>query len=92
MQIFEHLSVIDGLVVLLYLVLTALLGVTFRRQSTATEFLLASRGMGWLPVGLSVMATFFSTNSFLMVPAESCSYNLLIGMFLVGVLPCFQVH
>ena len=70
MQILEHLTVIDSLVVLAYLVLTVVLGLAFRRQSGAAEFLLANRGMGWLPVGLSVMATLFSANSFLMIPGR----------------------
>ena len=42
--------------------------------------------MGWLPVGLSVMATLFSANSFLMIPGEVNRYNLLLAMALVGTL------
>ncbi len=84
-QILEHLSAVDGIVVVAYLALTALLGLVFHRQSSATEFLLANRGMGWLPVGLSVMATLFSANSFLMIPGETNRNNLLIGMGLVGI-------
>jgi Na+/proline symporter len=85
MQILEHLSWIDGAVVLGYIAVTALLGLAFHRQSSSTEFLLANRGMGWLPVGLSVMATLFSANSFLMVPGETFRYNLLFGVGLVGI-------
>lgn len=69
-----------------YLGLVALIGLAFRRQSTSTEFLLADRGMGWLPVGLSVMATLFSANSFLMVPGETFRHNLLLGASLIGIL------
>lgn len=86
MQILEHLSWIDGAVVLAYLALTALLGFVFSKQSSATEFLLANRGMGWLPVGLSVMATLFSANSFLMVPGETYRFNMLFGVGLIGIL------
>ncbi len=86
MQILEHLSWIDGAVVLAYLLLTAILGFVFAKQSSATEFLLANRGMGWLPVGLSVMATLFSANSFLMVPGETYRFNMLFGVGLVGIL------
>ncbi len=86
MQVLEHLSWIDGCVVLGYLCLTALLGVAFYRQSSSTEFLLANRGMGWLPVGLSVMATLFSANSFLMIPGETFRYNMLFFACLLGVI------
>ncbi len=86
MHILEHLSWVDGAVVLSYLALTAILGFAFSRQSSATEFLLANRGMGWLPVGLSVMATLFSANSFLMVPGETFRFNMLFGVGLVGIL------
>ena len=85
-QVLEHLSWVDGAVVLGYIAITAMLGLAFHRQSSSTEFLLANRGMGWLPVGLSVMATLFSANSFLMVPGETFRYNLLWGVGLVGVL------
>ncbi len=86
MQILEHLSLIDGLVILGYMALTAFLGLAFRRQSSSTEFLLANRGMGWLPVGLSVMATLFSANSFLMIPGETFRYNLFFVGILVGII------
>lgn len=84
MQVLEHLSWLDGAVVLVYLCSTALLGLAFHRQGSTTEFLLANRGMGWLPVGLSVMATLFSANAFLMVPGEAFRHNLLLGGVLVG--------
>ncbi len=86
MHILEHLSWIDGTVILGYMGVTAFLGLAFRRQSSSTEFFLANRGMGWLPVGLSVMATLFSANSFLMVPGETFRYNLLFVGVLVGIL------
>ncbi len=85
MQVLEHLSWIDGSVVIGYLAVTALLGLAFSRQSSSTEFLLANRGMGWLPVGLSVMATLFSANSFLMIPGETFRYNLVFSAGLIGV-------
>ncbi len=85
-QVLEHLSWIDGTVVLGYLAITALLGLAFHRQSSSAEFLLANRGMGWLPVGLSVMATLFSANSFLMIPGETFRYNLLFVGCLLGII------
>src|SRR5512145_1903945 len=86
MQILEHLSWIDGTVVIGYLAVTAVLGLAFARQSSSTEFLLANRGMGWLPVGLSVMATLFSANSFLMIPGETFRFNMMICACMIGLL------
>lgn len=86
MQILEHLSWIDGSIVIAYLLVTAVLGFAFSRQASATEFLLANRGMGWLPVGLSVMATLFSANSFLMIPGETFRFNMLFLISLIGIL------
>src|SRR3989304_1058178 len=84
MQILEHLSWIDGAVVFGYLAVTSLLGLAFHKQSSSTEFLLANRGMGWLPAGISVMATLFSANSFLMMPGETFRYNLLFIASVAG--------
>src|SRR5512138_667396 len=90
-QVLEHLSWIDGGVVLAYIAVTALLGLAFHRQSSSTEFLLANRGMGWLPVGLSVMATLFSANSFLMIPGETFRYNLLFCACMLGILATMPI-
>lgn len=84
MQVLEYLSWVDGAVVLGYLGVTALLGLAFAKQSSSTEFLLANRGMGWFPVGISVMATLFSANSFLMMPGETFRYNLLFLASVAG--------
>ena len=84
MQILTHLSTVDGLVILAYLLGVVALGAVFRKQSNTTEFLLANRGMGWLPVGLSVMASLFSANSFVMIPGEAYRYSLLIGVSLIA--------
>jgi sodium-dependent multivitamin transporter 6 len=84
MQILEHLSAMDGLVVVAYMIGMVVLGLAFRNQSSVAEFLLADRGMGWLPVGLSVMATLFSANSFLFYPGETYRYGLFVSFVLVS--------
>ncbi len=40
--------------------------------------------MGWLPVGLSVMATLFSANSFVMYPSVAAGNSLKIGLMLIA--------
>ncbi|MCA9003792.1 MAG: sodium/solute symporter [Planctomycetaceae bacterium] len=41
--------------------------------------------MGWLPVGLSVMATLFSANSFVMYPSIAYGSGLRISLFLIAI-------
>jgi solute:Na+ symporter, SSS family len=56
-MILALLTPIDGGVVLLFVAATLVAAFYFRgRQSSATEFLLGSRSLDWLPVGLSLAA------------------------------------
>ncbi len=50
---------LDYAVVAAYLLLTVGLGVYFGRNQTRQEFFTTGSSMGWLTVGLSVMATLF---------------------------------
>lgn len=76
---------LDIAVVLAYLALTVGLGIWFGRNQSRKEFFAAGGAMSWLPVGLSVMATLFSSNSFAFYPAAAYQGTLLIGMTLVAV-------
>jgi len=67
-----------------YLILTVGLGVFFGRHQSRTEFFSASGTMGWLPVGLSVMATLFSSNSFVFYPSAAFQGNLRIGLSMLA--------
>ena len=50
----------------------AAVGVYFsRRQTSLDEFFLARRSMGWLPVGLSLMAALNSGIEYLMQPSAT---------------------
>lgn len=62
---------LDYCAVALYLMVTAAIVVwaSFRQKDTE-EFFLAGRRMPWLAVGMSLMATLLSTNSFLGLPGE----------------------
>jgi Na+/proline symporter len=62
---------VDYIVVLTYLLLTIALGIFFGRHQSRREFFAANNSMGWLTVGLSVMATLFSSNSFVMYPSAA---------------------
>lgn len=76
---------LDYGVILAYLVFTVGLGFYFGRNQTRKEFFAAGNSMGWLPVGLSVMATLFSSNSFVMYPSIAYGSGLRIWLFLVAI-------
>lgn len=59
------------------------LGFYFGRSQSRKEFFAASGSMGWLTVGLSVMATLFSSNSFVFYPSAAFGGTLLIGLSLI---------
>ena len=62
-----------------YLLLVFLLGAAFAREQRSTkDFFLAGRTMGWIPVGISLMATIFSAISFISVPSVVATFGLVI--------------
>lgn len=75
---------LDYLTIAIYLAVIFGLGVFFGRHQSRSEFFVASRSMGWLAVGLSVMATLFSSNSFVFYPAAAFGDSLRIGLSLLA--------
>lgn len=74
---------IDVLIVLAYLAALTAMGVYFsRRQQSLDGFLVAGRSMGWLPVGLSLMAALNSGIDYLTQPAATIRFGLVL---LVGI-------
>ena len=72
------LSPVDYGVLLLYagaLVAVGLYGSS--RQKTATEFFLAGRSLGWLPLGTSLLALLAAGPAFAAVPATAYEHGLL---------------
>ncbi len=78
------MHVVDHMVVVTYLVFTLGLGICFSRRQSRREFFAAGGTMGWMVVGLSVMATLFSSNSFVMYPAAAFGSSLRVGLSLVA--------
>ena len=74
---------LDYFVIIAYLGMTLGLGFWFGRRQSRKEFFAAGGSMGWLTVGLSVMATLFSSNSFVFYPSAAFGGTLLIGLSLV---------
>src|SRR5688500_16671036 len=63
---------VDWVIVAVYLLVIAGVGVYFsRRQTNLQRYLLASRRMGWLPVGLSLMAALNSGMDYLLQPSST---------------------
>lgn len=80
------MHVFDYITVAVYLILIFTLGVVFGRNQSRREFFAASGSMGWFAVGLSVMATLFSSNSFVFYPSAAIGNSLRIGLSLVSFL------
>ena len=76
----------DNIVLIVYLSAILLIGWRFRIKSGNDEdYFLASRGMGWFPIGLSVMVTVFSAINYVALPNEVFGY----GLYVIVALPVF---
>ncbi len=61
----------DYIILGVYLVAVTVLGIFSRqKERTRTDFYLAGRSMGWIPIGLSVMVTAFSVVNYMAIPTE----------------------
>jgi SSS family transporter len=84
------LSVVDAMIVIAYLATLAAIGVSFaRRQTSLDRFLMASRHMSWLPVGLSLMAALNSGIDYLTQPSATIQYGLAL---VLGTLSWFVIY
>ena len=71
------MSPLDFCVFILYLIGVLCIGwFSARHAGQDDEYFLASRSMGWLPIGLSVMVTSFSAINYLAIPSEIFGYGL----------------
>ncbi len=81
---------LDWAIVALYLAAMAAIGFYFsRRQTSLDRYLLADRSMGWLPVGLSLMAALNSGMDYLMQPSSTIRYGIVLAVGLVSWLPLY---
>ncbi len=80
-----HFSLTDEIALAFYLLVMALLGSSFyQKHSTASEFFLGGRSMGWLPVGISIVAADLSAISIMGSPAWVFEHNLTLIWVTVG--------
>ena len=80
------MQLLDIAAVSAYLLVILGIGFVFGRRQSRREFFLAGGSMGWLTVGLSVMATLFSSNSFVFYPSAAFGDSLRIGLSLIAFL------
>ncbi len=73
------LTAVDYAVCIGYLLLITLLGAYFYGgQKSTKDYFLAGKSMGWIPVGLSLMATLTSAIGFIGSPAGAWKYGLIL--------------
>jgi SSS family transporter len=81
---------IDWAIIALYLAAMAAIGFHFsRRQTSLGRYLLADRNMGWLPVGLSLMAALNSGMDYLMQPSSTIRYGIVLAVGILSWLPLY---
>ena len=72
----QHLPLIDLIVILVYLLSMVLVGVYFsRKNKNAKQFTTASGNIPGWALGISLYATFLSSNTFLGVPGKAFGSN-----------------
>ncbi|MBN1343812.1 MAG: sodium/solute symporter [Phycisphaerae bacterium] len=73
------LTTIDYMVCIAYLLfITALGAIFYGSQKSTKDYFLAGKSMGWIPVGLSLMATLTSAIGFIGSPAGAWKYGLIL--------------
>jgi SSS family transporter len=72
-----HFGILDAIIIFAYLAMLTGIGIYFsRRQNNLEEYFLAGRTMGWLPIGMSLMAALNSGIDYVMQPSFVIIYGL----------------
>ncbi len=78
-------SLIDWLVIVAYFMIVAAIGFYFsRRNANFSDFMFGGGNMPWLAVGISLIATSVSANTFLGNPADGYANDMRLLMLNVG--------
>jgi SSS family transporter len=81
---------IDIAVIVAYLAAMLGMGLYFmRRQTSASEYLLASRSIGWFAIGLSLLSSLNSALDYIVGPAAYIEWGLVLGMGILAVILAF---
>lgn len=85
-------SAIDWLVIVLYFTIVAGIGFYFSRRNTDfKDFMFGGGNMPWLAVGISLIATSVSANTFLGNPADGYANDMRLLMLNVGSLSAIAI-
>ena len=82
----QQIAMLDWTICIGYLGVVIGLGVYFsNKQKNNDSYFLGDRNMHWIPVGLSLFATTFSSNSFVGLPAEGAygDYHQLLAILFI---------
>jgi SSS family transporter len=72
-------TTVDMIIAIIYVLGIISIGIYFsKKQKSPKDFLLAGRSMGWLPIGLSLMATLTSAVGFMSYPAGAFKGGLIL--------------
>lgn len=76
---FAMMTNFDYIIVVVYILGITALGAQFMRgQQSTQDYFVAGKSLGWLPVGISVMATNFSASSLIGTPGYVVAYDTLM--------------
>ncbi|MEP0859901.1 MAG: sodium/solute symporter [Ignavibacterium sp.] len=76
------LSVLDSLIILIYILIVLSIGFYFRKRSkNSEEYFLAGRKVGWIAIGASLFATNISSEHFLGLAGTGSKSGLAVGHF-----------
>lgn len=77
-----NLSVLDSVIILLYIFIVLSIGFYFRkRNKNSEEYFLAGRKVGWIAIGASLFATNISSEHFLGLAGTGSKSGLAVGHF-----------
>lgn len=77
-----NLSVLDSVIILLYIFIVLSIGFYFRKRSkNSEEYFLAGRKVGWIAIGASLFATNISSEHFLGLAGTGSKSGLAVGHF-----------
>lgn len=83
---------LDLLVVVAYLASMLGVGLYFmRRQKSTSEYLLASRNVGWFAIGLSLLSSLNSALDYIVGPASYIEWGAIVVMSIVAVFLAFPI-
>ena len=78
--------------IVVYLSAMLAMGLYFmRRQKSTSEFLLASRSVGWFAIGLSLLSSLNSAMDYVVGPASYLQWGLILSAAMISIVVAFPI-